>query len=95
MDINAQLLLDNDFDFDEDVYKIYDWVELSRWVDDKYFVLVRNISNMNGRNWSVHIDNLSHDTVGSLDIQTVEHFNDFLKILDIKFRLTYEEKEDK
>lgn len=39
------------------------------------------------REWYVHVDNELSMTCGNLDIQTIYHFNQFLNLLDIDFKL--------
>jgi len=45
------------------------------------------MSNTDNRDWTVHIDNDHLETIGSCDIQTIKHFNKFMDVLDIPYRL--------
>lgn len=57
-------------------------------VGNKYFIQMQlGVYNMAGRDWSLHVDNSSHSTIGCVDISTVEHFNTFMQLLEIDFRL--------
>src|SRR5574344_1915570 len=48
--------------------KYVDWEEYEL-ATEKGFIQISNISNTVGKDWSVHIDNLDHDTNGGMDIQ--------------------------
>lgn len=57
-------------------------------IGNKYFLQMQfGISNMAGRNWSIHIDNSSRNSIGGADIETVEHFNLCMKLFEINFKL--------
>jgi hypothetical protein len=45
------------------------------------------VSNMVGRDWSIHIDDNNHNSIGGADIETVEQFNLCMKLFEINFRL--------
>ena len=47
-----------------------------------------NMSNTADRDWGVHIDNQSCESVAYVDIQTVEHFNTLMELMEIEFRLS-------
>ena len=49
-----------------------------------FYATINNYSNMVNRDWSLHLDNNSFETVGSCDIQTFEHIKMFLNIFNIK-----------
>lgn len=55
-----------------------------------YYISIKDISNTVNRNWNVHIDNKDFETIASVDIETVEHFNMLMKLMDINFRLKEE-----
>lgn len=58
-------------------------------VNDNHFHLELNhLSNMIGRDWSVHVDNCDYQTIASCDIQTVEQFNAVMELLEIEYRLS-------
>lgn len=66
--------------WDEYVIDIYD-------TDLAYYISVKNISNTINRDWNVHIDNKNWETIASVDIETIEHFNMLMKLMNINFRL--------
>lgn len=55
----------------------------------KYFIDVTfGLSNINyDTNWNVHVDNCDRQSIGSVDISTIQKFNDFMKVLDINFKI--------
>jgi hypothetical protein len=57
-------------------------------IGNKYFLQMQlGVSNMAGRNWSIHIDDSSRNSIGGADIETVEHFNLCMKLFEINFKL--------
>ena len=57
-------------------------------VGNKYFIQMQlGVSNMAGRNWSIHIDDSNHNSICGADIETVEHFNLCMKLFEINFKL--------
>lgn len=52
-----------------------------------FFIAVRQLSNYPGRHWWVRIDNCDMDSVASLDIETVRHFNKLMRLMDIDFTI--------
>lgn len=48
----------------------------------------KNYQIIKGRDWTVHVDNCDRDTVAIVNIQTIEHFNKVMELLDIQFKLT-------
>lgn len=46
-----------------------------------------DLSNTIDRDWSCHIDNNVHESVACVDIDTVEHFNKLMDLMDIEYRL--------
>ena len=89
MKITEDILLNNGFHkYEKQLRDYMDWDEYILVINDyEFFINVRNISNMVGRDWSVHVDNSNADSIGIVDIDTVEHFNDFMALLDIDFKL--------
>lgn len=55
--------------------------------NNAYHLEISKISNTWGRNWSIHVDNCDFQSIGGCDIQTIKHFNDFMKILEISYEL--------
>jgi hypothetical protein len=45
------------------------------------------ISNMTGRDWSIHIDDNNRNSICGADIETVEQFNLCMKLFEINFKL--------
>lgn len=91
--ISKQILLNNGFTYIDKTCNEglgnY-WNEYIIDVDSSYIISVKDISNMINRNWNVHIDNKNYETIASVDIDTVEHFNMLMKLMDINFTLKEE-----
>lgn len=88
--ISKQILLNNGFTYiDKTCNECLgnSWDEYVIDVDSLYAISVKDISNMIDRNWNVHIDNKDWETIASVDIETVEHFNILMGLMDINFRL--------
>ena len=92
--ITIELLEYNGFEHDliQEEYLVSDDMQeycyLEKNIDNKYFIHMQlGVSNMNGRVWSVHVDNNVHSTIGCVDINTVEQFNIFMQLLEINFKL--------
>lgn len=91
--ISKQILLNNGFTYIDKTCNEYlgnSWDEYVIDVDSLYAISVKDISNMIDRNWNVHIDNKNYETIASVDIDTVEHFNMLMKLMDINFTLKEE-----
>lgn len=91
--ISKQILLNNGFTYIDKTCNEYlgnSWDEYVIDVDSLYAISVKDISNMIDRNWNVHIDNKNYETIASVDIDTVEHFNMLMKLMDINFKLKEE-----
>ena len=57
-------------------------------VGNKYFIQMQfGVSNMVGRDWSIHIDDSNHNSICGADIETVEQFNLCMKLFEINFKL--------
>lgn len=52
-----------------------------------FFIAIRQLSNYPGRHWWVRIDNCDMDSVASLDIETVRHFNKLMGLMDLDFNI--------
>lgn len=46
-----------------------------------------SLSNMVGRDWYIHVDNQDFQTIGGCSVETIEQFNDFMKLLEIDYEL--------
>lgn len=55
--------------------------------DEEYHLSVTSYSNTVNRDWCLHVDNECFSTSGMVDIQTIYHFNTFMELLDIDFKL--------
>ena len=90
MDITKELLLSKGFmtSFDEcSLKEIYpDYFSVEKEVNN-FFITVHTLSNYYKRNFCVHIDNKDRDTIAIIDIQTTEHFNKIMDILDINYAI--------
>lgn len=56
----------------------------------KYAIQIVKYSNRNGRNYSCGVFNEHDLPVGFACVQTIDHFNKLMKMLDINFRLKEE-----
>ena len=57
-------------------------------IGNKFFLQMQlGISNMAGRDWSIHIDDSNRNSICGADIETVEHFNLCMKLFEINFKL--------
>lgn len=89
--ITSELLVKNGFkkEYDgilqEDIWDIF--VPLKTNPNIRYHLEMNNYSNTPNRNWYIHVDNEVCSSCGSLDLETVSHFNKFMKLMDINFRL--------
>lgn len=84
MKITKEWLLDNGFE----EFEIYGEKLYNLKVDDKNTILyltITKMGNMIDRDWNVQIDDDRHISIGSLDIQTVEHLNKLFDTLDFNF----------
>lgn len=95
MDITEKLLIDNGFekiaecgfyngDFHGAVFRKTVPHETHYY---NYYLTIRDESNTPYRDWSIQVDNETHMTCGGIDLQTVEHFNTFMDLLDLDFKL--------
>lgn len=89
--ITSELLIKNGFKkkYDEilqqDIWDIF--VPLKTNSNIMYHLVIKNYSNTPNRNWYIHIDNEVCSSCGSLDIETIYHFNKFIRLLDIDFKI--------
>ena len=72
-------------------WKEYTFVARNKDANDNtgyWFLTMRyELSNTVGRDWSCHIDNSLHESVGCVDIGTIEQFNKYMDLMDIEYRL--------
>ena len=67
---------------------IHEYSCFEKNIGNKYFLQMQmGVSNMVGRDWSIHIDDSNHNSIGGADIETVEHFNLCMKLFEINFKL--------
>ena len=59
-----------------------DWVIFEKEVNG-YFLEIRHCSNSIERDWSIHVDNDHHCSVGGIDIEYVHQLQNFLTLLGI------------
>lgn len=89
--ITDDILIKNGFEkkyFDQLEYFYYTkYVTLKSKPNVMYKLKIEEGSNTNDREWYMHVDNELSMTCGNLDIQTIYHFNQFLNLLDIDFKL--------
>ena len=89
--ITSELLIKNGFKkkYDEilqqDIWDIS--VHLKSNPNIMYHLKINNYSNTPNRNWYIHVDNEVFSSCGSLDIETIYHFNKFIRLLDIDFKM--------
>ena len=89
--ITSELLIKNGFKkkYDE-ILQEYIWdifVPLKTDPNTMYHLVIKNYSNTPNRNWYIHVDNEVCSSCGSLDIETIYHFNKFIRLLDIDFKI--------
>lgn len=83
-DITEDILLKAGFD-KEKCYSIVCPYRYIKILSDVY-VDVSNISNMPMRNWNVKVYNCD-GLFADVDIQTIDHFNRLMDLMDIDFKL--------
>jgi hypothetical protein len=91
MKITKKLLINNGFveNYNKYTYE-YEYgreVALKHNPECIYFLRIYEGSNTNGRDWWINVDNDLHMTCGNVDLNTVEHFNTFMDLLDLDFKL--------
>ena len=91
MDITKKILVDNGFELDQRMLSS-GVVEYKKDVPHKtrphnYHLTIWDESNTPGRDFGIQVDDEMHMTCGAIDLQTVEHFNTFMDLLDLDFKL--------
>ena len=97
MDITRELLFNNGFESSGDHWEDGNFCSSIFRKDvphkDKticsgnYHLTMWNESNTPYRSWSIQVDNEIYTSCGGIDLQTVEHFNTFMDLLDLDFKL--------
>lgn len=80
--ITEELLLKNGFNkklLIEGNEKYDDWVEFEKDFG-KFFLSIRHCSNSIERDWSIHVDNDHHCSIGGMDIEYVHQLQNVIKI---------------
>lgn len=62
-------------------------------VNTFFLTLTYGLSNHHERDWVLHIDNNTRCTVGAMDIQTIEHFNKVMDLMEINFKINSKNNE--
>lgn len=52
-----------------------------------YHIRISDYSNHISREWYCHIDNEDFETIAGVSIDTIEQFNDLMKLMDIDYRI--------
>lgn len=85
-DISRNLLIVNNWEYHRGAVDEDDYFTISI-CDNQYHLECCPFANMLSRNWHIHVDNEAYMTIGGCDIQNTEHFNAFMKLLDIPYEL--------
>ena len=99
MNITREILLDNGFEVkQEPMVNLTD----THFIGERFYKIVQKkgnqeylftidldncYSNSINRDWNLHIDNNDMQSVCGCDIQTIEHFNKVMDLMEIDFRL--------
>ena len=90
MKITEKILLNNGFS-KSDKCHYFDYCEYYKEITAKsgepHYIRISEGSNTIGRDWWIHVDNDTRMTCGSIDLDTVEHFNTFMDLLDLDVKL--------
>lgn len=87
--ITEELLIKNGFTKElliEGYERYDDWVRYEKEVNG-YFLEMRHCSNSIERDWSVHVDNDHHCSVGGVDIEYVHQLQNFCMLCGFEFDL--------
>ena len=85
--ITEELLLKNGFIKElliEGNERYDDWVSYNKKVNG-YFLEIRHCSNSIERDWSVHVDNDHHCSIGGIDIEYVHQLQNFCMLCGFAF----------
>lgn len=78
--ITEELLISNGY-YRQEPFYCEDVIE---YTDKSGRIVFSNTSNMEGREWGMHVDNDFMETIGFLDVQYVCQANKFLELLDME-----------
>ena len=87
--IIEELLLKNGFTKElliEGNERYDDWVSYKKEVNG-YFLEIRHCSNSIERDWSVHVDNDHHCSIGGIDIEYVHQLQNFCTLCGFEFEI--------
>lgn len=87
--ITEELLLKNGFEkrlLIEGNERYDDWVSYEKEVNG-YFLEIRHCSNSIERDWSVHVDNDHHCSIGEIDIEYVHQLQNFCTLCGFEIEL--------
>lgn len=87
--ITEELLLKNGFTKElliEGNERYDDWVSYKKEVNG-YFLEIRHCSNSIERDWSIHVDNDHHCSVGSMDIEYVHQLQNTCRLVGFEIEL--------
>lgn len=91
MSITEELLLENGFDKINFSLTDFEYIKIAPKKDNEDYIfefkLNKIYSNSIGRDWFIHIANNDMQSVCACDIQTTEHFNTLMNLMEIDFRL--------
>lgn len=89
-DITEDILLKAGFEEIDRVDNVYITFELKKWdIESDWDITMTKYNRSCGRKWSCDVNN-DESNFAYVDIQTIEHFNKFMNLMDINFRLNYE-----
>ena len=81
--ITREILIKNGYEKVDDCITINNEYTQYRSQDGR-IVVSTNLSNTPGREWVLHIDSEDFDTIGAVDVGTINHFNAFLDLCEYK-----------
>ena len=87
--ITEELLLKNGFNKElliEGMENYDDWVSYKKQIDS-YFLDIRHCSNSIERDWSIHVDNEHHCSVGGVDVEYVHQLQNFCTLCGLEIEL--------
>lgn len=93
-DITEDILLKAGFEEIDRVDNVSITFELKKWdiewdIESDWDITMTKYNRSYGRKWSCDVNN-DESNFAYIDIQTIEHFNKLMEVLDIDFRLKEE-----
>lgn len=89
--ITEKLLINNDWERDEilsQFAELENYKKFNKNINNEWFIsLTYMLTNSISRDWNCQIDNSRHEGIASANIQTIDHFNKFMELMDIDYRL--------